>query len=469
MASNTMFQKILTWLKGVLEKMLSKSSVKQALNVEVNISTAMAEALTTWSQIYQNQSPWLSNDIKSLNLGAAIAGEIARAVTIEMQVEISGSARAEWLAEQVDKVTDKLREKLETGCALGGLVMKPYIQGDQIGVDFVQADQFYPISFDSNGNITACVFSDTFQRGSEYFTRLEYHSMTEQGCAVRNAAFRSSSRDVLGTPISLEAVDKWAQLEPEALITGVDRPLFAYFRYPLANNIDPASPLGVSCYSRSVELIEQADRQWSNLLWEFESGQRALYVDVLAFGKDADGKPQLPNKRLYRALDAGGQADALFQEWSPSFREQNLLAGLDAILRKIEFNCGLAYGTLSNPQTVDKTATELKISQQRSYATVVDTQEALETALEQLLWAMDVWATIGSLAPRGTYQTVYDFDDSVIVDKDAQFQQDLRLVGQGIMGKVEFRMRNFGEDEATAKARIVEIQSEQQPEPMFGP
>lgn len=449
--------------------MLSKSSVKQALNVEVNISTAMAEALTTWSQIYQNQSPWLSNDIKSLNLGAAIAGEIARAVTIEMQVEISGSARAEWLAEQVDKVTDKLREKLETGCALGGLVMKPYIQGDQIGVDFVQADQFYPISFDSNGNITACVFSDTFQRGSEYFTRLEYHSMTEQGCAVRNAAFRSSSRDVLGTPISLEAVDKWAQLEPEALITGVDRPLFAYFRYPLANNIDPASPLGVSCYSRSVELIEQADRQWSNLLWEFESGQRALYVDVLAFGKDADGKPQLPNKRLYRALDAGGQADALFQEWSPSFREQNLLAGLDAILRKIEFNCGLAYGTLSNPQTVDKTATELKISQQRSYATVVDTQEALETALEQLLWAMDVWATIGSLAPRGTYQTVYDFDDSVIVDKDAQFQQDLRLVGQGIMGKVEFRMRNFGEDEATAKARIVEIQSEQQPEPMFGP
>jgi A118 family predicted phage portal protein len=168
-----------------------------------------------------------------------------------------------------------------------------------------------------------------------------------------------------------------------------------------------------------------------------------------------------------KAFERLSEADALFQEWSPSFREANLLAGLDAILRKIEFNCGLAYGTLSNPQTVDKTATGLKISQQRSYATVVDTQEALETALEQLLWAMDVWATIGSLSPRGAYQTVYDFDDSVIVDKDAQFQQDLRLVGQGIMGKVEFRMRNFGEDEATAKARIAEIQNEQQPADLF--
>lgn len=463
-----MFQKILTWLKGVLEKMLSKSTVKQALNVEVNISTAMAEALTIWSQIYQNQSPWLSNDIKSLNLGAAVAGEIARAVTIEMQVEISGSARADWLSEQLEKITDKLREKLETGCALGGLVMKPYISGDQIAVDFVQADQFYPISFDSNGAITACVFSDVLQRGTDYYTRLEYHQMTEQGCVVRNAAFRSSSRDVLGTSISLETVDKWAQLEPEALITGVDRPLFAYFRYPLANNVDPTSPLGVSCFSRSVELIEQADRQWSNLLWEFESGQRALYVDVLAFGKDADGKPMLPNKRLYRALDAGGQSDDLFKEWSPSFREVNLLTGLDAILRKIEFNCGLAYGTLSNPQTVDKTATELKISQQRSYATVTDTQEALETALEQLIWAMDVWATIGRLAPRGSYQTVYDFDDSVIVDKDAQFQQDLRLVGQGIMGKVEFRMRNFGETEEIARAKIAEILAETPQPDLFG-
>lgn len=97
----------------------------------------------------------------------------------------------------------------------------------------------------------------------------------------------------------------------------------------------------------------------------------------------------------------------------------------------------------------------------------MDTQKALQAALEQLLWAMDTWATLGNLAPRGTYQIVFDFDDSVIVDKDMQFQQDLRLVGQGIMGKVEFRMRNFGEDEATAKAKIAEIQNEQQSEPMF--
>lgn len=48
----------------------------------------------------------------------------------------------------------------------------------------------------------------------------------------------------------------------------------------------------------------------------------------------------------------------------------------------------------------------------------------------------------------------------MIVDKDAQFQQDLRLVSQGLMSKTEFRMRNFGEDESTARAKIAEVQAE---------
>lgn len=463
-----MFAKLLQWLREVIQKMFGQSSVKQALNVDVAISSEMATALQTWSLMYQNQAEWLSDTVKSLNLAAAIAGEIARSVTIEMQVEISGSARADYLALQMESVLDKLREKIEVGCAKGGLMMKPFISGAKISVDFVQADQFYPVSFDSSGNITACVFADQKTAGQYYYTRLEYHQMTPEGCVIRNAAFRSSSRDTLGQAVDLSVVDDWAGIEPEATITGIDRPLYAYFRYPMANNIDPASPLGVSCYSRAVDLIRQADEQWSNLLWEFESGKRAIFVDVLAFGKDADGKPKLPDRRLYRALETGSTEGDLYHEWTPEFRDASIKSGLDAILKRIEYNCGLAYGTLSDPQSVDKTATEIKTSKQRSYATVTDTQKKLEEALDDLLYAMDVWCTLGKLAPAGTYEVVYDFDDSVIVDKDLQFQQDLRLVGQGIMGKVEFRMRNFGESEEVAKQKIAEVQSEQPAEPMFG-
>jgi A118 family predicted phage portal protein len=475
-----MFSKILSWIRDWINKMIGQSSVKQALKIDIAVSAPMAEALQMWSLMYENKSSWLTTDIKSLNLPASIAGEIARAVTIEMKASISGSVRADYLAAQVGKIMPKLRQMVEYGCAKGGLMMKPYVNGDEIDVDFIQADQFFPVKFDANGNITACVFADQRTVGNNFYTRLEYHTMVDmvdptngkksKACEIKNLAFKSTGKETLGNEVSLaSSIPEWAGLQPQALIKNLTRPLFAYFRFPQANNIDPTSPLGVSCYARATELIEQADKLWSNLLWEFESGKRAIYIDSQAFDKDTTtGKPILRDKRLYRPLIATGNIDdaQFFKDWSPEFREASILSGLDAILKKIEFTCGIAYGTISDPQTEAKTATEITIAKQRTYATITDTQKALQSALDQLLWSMDQWVTIYQLAPAGTFQTVYEFDDSVVVDHDAQFTQDSRSVGMGAMSLVEFRMRNYGEDEATATKKVAMAKAEQ-PEDMF--
>lgn len=444
--------------------MFGTQTVQKALDVDLAISESMATALQTWTALYLNQADWLTGDTKSLNLPAAISGEIARAITIEMKAKITGSPRADFLNAQIVKVMPKLRDMIEYGAAKGGLVFKPFVIKKSIEIDYVQADMFYPVAFDANRNMTACVFADQRRRGQYFYTRLEYQALEGKTFTIRNAAYRSTSADDLGQAIALTELAEWADLQPEATINDVKKPLFAYFRYPAANNIDPTSPLGVSCFSRAIDLIKQADQQWTDLLWEFESGQRALYADVTAF-VDENGKKVLPAKRLYRAMNGGSNIgdnpEGLFHDWSPTFRQAEILAGLDAILRRIEFTCGLAYGTLSNPQTVDKTATELKIANQRSYATITDGQKALSAALDDLLYAMDVWATLFELAPKGTYSASFEYDDSIVIDKEAQFAQDSRAVGLGVMGKVEFRMRNYGEDEATAKAKIADILTEQ--------
>lgn len=445
--------------------MINPSSVKQSLRVDVAITPLMADALQKWSLMYINQSPWLGGEIKSLNLGASIAAEISRAVTIEMDVQISGSARADFLAAQMLPVLNNLRTYTEYCSAKGGLWFKPYIKGDAIAVDYIQADMGYPVSFDSNSNMTSAIFADQKQIGKDYYTRLEYHSLTDDGYHITNTVFKSSTQNTLGNKVSLGSVSDWADIEPEAMITGIDKPLFAYFRMPFANNIDPTSPLGVSVYARAVDLIEQADRQWSDFLWEFESGKRALYTDPSAFGKDTAGKPILPNKRLYRLLDlASVQIDkpGFFHDWTPTLREVNMLNGLDAMLKRIEFQCGLAQGTISDPSTVALTATEIKMSKQRSYATIVDCQKSLEDALEQLLYAMDVWCTLGNLAPAGTYETAYDFDDSIVVDTEAQFNQDQIAVTLG-MPRWVFLVRNYGLTEEIAKQWVAESQLQRVP------
>ena len=441
--------------------MFGTQTIKQALGVDPAITSPMVTALNTWSRMYVNDAPWKSSDIESMNLPASIAAEISMMATIEMQVKIDGSARADFLAAQFEKIMDKLRDNIEYGCAKGGLIFKPYSSGKDIVCDFVQADQFFPVKFNSSGDITGCVFVDQRKVGSNYYTRLEYHHMENDGLVIENKAYRSQSAEVIGNQVGLSSIPDWAELLPEATITGIDRPLYAYFRYPLANNIDPTSHLGVSCYARAVDLIRTADEIWSNLKWEFESGKRAVYLDELAFGVNSDGKPILPNKRLYRTIKGTSVDKQFFEAWSPEFREASILSGLDAVLKKVEFSCGLAYGTLSDPQSIDKTATEVKASKQRTASTIADTQKSIKNALDQLLYAMDTWTTLSNLAPKGAYTATYDFDDSVIVDKDAQFAQDDRLVARGIMGKVEFRMRNLGEDEETAKKAIAAAKSEQ--------
>jgi A118 family predicted phage portal protein len=467
-----MFDRLVSLIKGWWSMLFTKDTLKRALGVEIDISSPMAIALKKWSLIYVNQAEWLTGKMKSLNLGAAIASEIARAVTIEMEVTIDGSARAEYLTEQMKPVLNRLREKVELGIALGGMAMKPYPRDGKIHVDFVGANSMYPVSFDGSSNLTACIFADRRKVNDIWFTRLEYHRLEGSVYTVRNNAFRSNVEDQLGGETSLSSVDDWKDLEPEVTLANIERPLFAYFRYPVANTIDPSSPLGVSAYARALQQLEDADSIYTNLVWEFKSGKRRMYVDELALSKDPKtGNPILPEGDDHIRVLAGtsniGEGKHLFDDWSPEFREAAINNGLNSVLKRIEFLCGLAYGTLSDPDTVDKTATEILSSKQRSAATVVDTQKALETAVDNLLYAMTAWCDIENLAPRGEYNVAYEFDDSLVADRNQQFSYDTQTRGLGLMPAYVFLERNYKLDEATAKQWIAEAQAERPNDNLF--
>ena len=106
----------------------------------------------------------------------------------------------------------------------------------------------------------------------------------------------------------------------------------------------------------------------------------------------------------------------------------------------------MAYGTLSDPQSVDKTATEIKTSRQRSYVMVSDTQMALQDALEDLVYAMSFWAALYGLIPAGNdYEVSSDWDDSVIVDAELERQTDRADVAMGAMSLAEYRAKWYGE------------------------
>lgn len=466
-------QRFLMWVKGVFAKMLHISDAKRALKVDVAIGSDMQAAIDTWAALFQDRAAWLDKNTQSLELPAAIAGELARLVTVEFTSKVEGSPRADFLQRDYERVLNSLRTNTEVAAAGGGLVFKPYIDDGRIAVDCVPAWRFLPTAFNSRGEVTGAVFVEQTTRGKTYYTRMEHHQLTKDGYIVRNHAFASVTQAELGAPCPLGAVDEWAELEPELTIkykdgTAPEGALFAYFKMPFANNIDPTSPLGVSVYSRAVGLIEQADKQYSRILWEYEGSELAIDASEGALRtEDVGGKTiKVPErrKRLFRELGIDqGQGGDLYKVFSPAIRDTSLFNGLDKLLKRIEFNCYLSYGTLSDPQNVDKTAEEIRSSKQRSYSAVCDVQHALQEALEHLVWVMDFYATLYRLAPRGEYEMNFTWGDGILENADAEFIRRKDLVDSGYLRPDKFVAWYFGISEDEAKEYLPQASP-----PMFG-
>ena len=279
---------------------------------------------------------------------------------------------------------------------------------------------------------------------------------TTRSIRITQRAFKSTVEDTLGREIDLDTVPRWEHLQPEAIVTETEAPLIGWFKVAASNTVDVDSPLGASVYARAADTIRQADLQYSRILWEYEASEMAIDVDPSALRprKIAGGGMEMPklNQRLFRAVDIDKGDRDLYEVFAPQIRDSALFVGLNNLLMRIEDQCGLSRGTISDANVEPRTATELKIVRARSYQTITDNQRALEKCLKDVVAAMDRYATIYHLAPEGEYDVSFEWDDSILTDTDQQTQERLMLMNSGIMSKTESR--------AQAEAAIASVNQE---------
>lgn len=499
--TSNIFTKLRGFIEGVLRKLITYKEVEQVANFESPLSPEMENALNEWALMYQDKAPWLAQDgVFSLGLPAFISAEIARQVVLEVKWNITAKVpegqkppedgsdpmnpRAEYLKAEFKKCMDRLlREKLEVGCAAGSMVIKPYPRGGHLFFEFVMAWSMFPIAFDGSGQLTDVIFRDTYTMGKTTYTRLERHKLEhkrvkdsaepETVVTITQRCFKSQQRDAIGSECALTEVPVWADLQPKATIRNTGgKLLVGWYKVAASNNVDLDSPLGVSVFAKAKELIRDADKQYSRLLWEFEGGELAVDVDPTVLrpkntttnGSKQYDAPQL-NQRLFRGVDLN--ADETYHVFSPPLRDGSLLNGLNQILMRVEDCCGLARGTVSIPTQEAMTATQLKILRKRTYDTITGNQQALEEALRDVVHAMDVHATLAGLAPEGEYELSFEWDDSIITDTDQQLNERLALANAGVISRSELRGWYLGETDAQAQAAIAQIDAERMQQMMM--
>lgn len=449
-----MFEGIIKAIKGVFRKMFPVNTVKRVIGRDVAISPTMVSKIEEWSLMYKGMAQWTGDQVHSLRLEQGICREFANICLNEMKSRVSNDT----LDKLYQAAVRNLNENLQSGLALGSFCIKPL---GRSAVEYITADRFMPVEFNADGRPTKMVFIAVKKVGEQsYYLRFEYHSLDKNGLTITNQAYHTCDLGSIGSPVPLTDVEEWAGLPEGVNYPQMKRMDFGYYRNPIKNEID-GSFCGISIFDSAIDLIKDTDTQFGRLDWEFESGERAIHVDPTAMqakpmidkkGRTKYVMPKL-NDRLYRMLDVQqGSNEELYKEFSPAFRDQNIINGLNAYLRRIEFNVSLSYGDLSDVSDVDKTATEARIAKKRKYNMVKAIQRNLEECLDDLVYAL---AFYNGLTKSG-YEFICTFKDSILVDEETERQQDRTDVSMGVMSKAEYRTKWYGETLEEAEKNLPE-------------
>ena len=445
---------LIDFVKGVFHRMFS-TDIKTKFGADAVVSSEMTAAVNAWMNIYMGHPAWTDEDTKTINFAKAICSETARLTTLAIGINVSGGARAKWLQEQVDKtLRPRLRKWVEYGCAGGTVIFKPNGQG----VDVLTPDRFLVTSYDATKAITGVVFQDTYTAGKDIYSKLEYHRHEGNQYRVSTKAFVSQTETTLGTEISL-AQTRWADLQPEVSIetadgNGIKRMLFGVFTMPEANNIDLDSPMGISLFAGAVEELRDLDVAYSRNSWEIDNSQSIELIDdaliSMATGKSKDQRHRgikLP-AHVHNVL--GNDSGDFYQAVERPLKTSERKVGINQQLSFIGYKCGYSNGYfVFDEKTGMATATQVESDDRRTIQLIKDIRDQLQCALDDTIYAMNVFADLYDSAPTGTYTINYDFGD-ITYNVDEDRNRNYQLMTQGIIPKWYYLMKfeGFSEDDA---------------------
>lgn len=440
--------------------MFFKNKVRDVFEVESISSAEMERVIDKCVRIYRGSPDWVDEEegIKTIKFAKSICSEIARLTMLGTKITVDGSARAEWTQKQIDEnIYFNLREWIEYGCAFGTVILKP----NGTTVDFLKPNQFIVLEQD-NGTINDIVFinQETDAQKKNYYTRLERHRFLKNGdYEITNKCYIGKSENDTEKPIEITNTP-WAGLLEEVVIKNIKKPLYGVFKTPHANDVDLNSVMGVPVFHDAVEELMDLDIAYSRFVEEINDSRRIVLMDsdklvdsgtrvkhnISGFEKvRKDMKLPKYVKNVY-----GNGASDFYKEINPTLQTETRIEGINTLLSQIGFKIGFSNGYfVFDEKTGMVTATQVESDDRRTIQFIKDMRDKLETCMDGLIYALNVFADLYELAPTGEYETVYDFGD-ITYNREEDRQ---RWWGYVVSGKVPawmyfVKFEGMSEDEA---------------------
>lgn len=321
----------------------------------------------------------------------------------------------------------------------------------KVRYDYISAKKIYPITFEK-GKLVECAFAS---EGTNV-VNISIHKLDEKKeYEVINATLKVNKNGIVENGESVYTFK-----------TRSKKPLYQIIKPNVANNIDIDSPLGISIFANAIDTLKAIDNAYDSFDTEIQYGRRRIFVDEKLIEIDKDGNVDTvfdPNDVAFYVTPArdGVQGDnpQLIQEIASQLRTNDISLALQEQLNVFSASVGFGknyytFGASGGGRPI-QTATGIIAQNSDMFRAIKKHEILLEKAIVDLV---EMTAYLTNEFTNNKMEigdgVVVTFDDSIIEDTESQKSSDRTDVTNGVMSKVEYRMKWYGEDEETATKNL---------------
>ena len=321
-------------------------------------------------------------------------------------------------------------------------------------VDLVDIDWIFPLSWNNKG-ITECAFGSTEYIDGQKYIVLSVHKLADNGnYVIYNHLFRETNGNL--TEITTE------DGTISVFDTKSDKKWFAIFKPMLTNNLFDNSPFGIPHYANAIDNMKAVDICFDALKNEVKDGRRRTFARAELFNYD-NGEQKLvfdPEDTTIYQLPKGAGKDDLIQTDSDDLRTDKQIETLNTNLNILGNKVGFGENHYHFDGTNLSTATAVVSSNSKMFRRKKKLEIGYESAIYDLVNAICYASSEFGQYSIDTEDMVIKFDDSIIEDKESEANRAMREVSAGLLGKIEYREKIFGETEEIAKQKIADIKAD---------
>ena len=319
-------------------------------------------------------------------------------------------------------------------------------------VDVVDVDWIYPLSW-NNKEVTECAFGSVeYIKGKKYIV-LSVHKLNDKGnYVIINHLFRDDN-GYLAEITTQE--DTMAEFDTQSNVKW-----FSIFKPLLTNNLFDNNPFGIPHFANAIDNLKAVDIAFDALKNEIKDGRKRVFARADMFSYD-DGTQKMvfdPNDISIYRLPKGATKDDLIQSDSDDLRTDKQINALNTSLNILGDSVGFGENHYHFDGTNLSTATAVVSSNSKLFRRKKKLEVGYESSIYDLVNSICYASSKFGKYNINTEDMVIQFDDSIIEDKEAESNRALRELQQGVLSKIEYRMKIFGETEEIARKAIEEIE-----------